>query len=293
MPMTDDPVAINQWIACSFPGEIAPGHHKDTVVLGQPVRIRRLTSGGYDSQILADGRPTGKRVPVLVRFDLVFVSLGDAPRPLPTIAEFEEPGRRVFNCGGVRVRTSPFRIIENFLDMAHFCFVHTDVLGVAGKTEVLAYKCQHRADSDEIWATDCQFFQPSFSATKEDEGGGRMARYTYRVMSPFSVMLYKTSADYDDLDDAIAVFIQPQTETDCIAYMTQALIEDNYTTAELIGFQHAIFLQDRIILENQRPALLSFAPHSEIPTKADLSSVAFRRWLKASGIRFGTVREQA
>ena len=53
-------------------------------------------------------------------------------------------------------------------------------------------------------------------------------------------------------------------------------------------FQQLIFLQDRIILENQRPVLLPLEPRAEIPTRADGSSVAYRRWLKEKGVVYGT-----
>ncbi len=57
------------------------------------------------------------------------------------------------------------------------------------------------------------------------------------------------------------------------------LIDDVSTVTELVAFQQVIFLQDRIILENQRPVLLPLEPRAEIPTRADalvgrLSSLA-------------------
>jgi hypothetical protein len=48
-----------------------------------------------------------------------------------------------------------------------------------------------------------------------------------------------------------------------------------------------IFLRDRLNAENQRPLLLPLEPRSEIPTRADLSSVVYRRWLKEKGLRYG------
>jgi hypothetical protein len=38
---------------------------------------------------------------------------------------------------------------------------------------------------------------------------------------------------------------------------------------------------------------LPLTPRSEMPTRADLSSVAFRRWLKDSGMKFGLLHEEA
>jgi len=293
MSRTTDPVALNQWIPCARPGQLSPGEGLDTVVLGQPVRVSLSETGRHSCHEIAADGSLGAELPVAEKFAILFTTLGDDPRPLPAIPEYDEPDRRIANAGAVAVNTSPFRIVENFLDMAHFCFVHTDILGSPEQTEVLQYKCEHRKEVDEVWATECQFFQPAASASAADQGAGQMTLYKYRIMSPFSVMLYKTCYDAPDRDDVIAVFIQPRSEIDCVAHMTMALIDENLSHGELVGFQQTIFLQDRIILENQRPRLLSLAPNAEIPTKADLSSIAFRRWLKASGIRFGLQKEAA
>jgi phenylpropionate dioxygenase-like ring-hydroxylating dioxygenase large terminal subunit len=66
------------------------------------------------------------------------------------------------------------------------------------------------------------------------------------------------------------------------------LLDEGTPHATLIQFQQLIFLQDRIILENQRPRLLPLEPRAEIPTRADISSVAYRRWLKEKGLTYGT-----
>jgi phenylpropionate dioxygenase-like ring-hydroxylating dioxygenase large terminal subunit len=55
-----------------------------------------------------------------------------------------------------------------------------------------------------------------------------------------------------------------------------------------LNFEQVIFLQDRIILENQRPMLLPLEIGSETPARADTSSVLYRRWLREKGIRFST-----
>jgi phenylpropionate dioxygenase-like ring-hydroxylating dioxygenase large terminal subunit len=66
------------------------------------------------------------------------------------------------------------------------------------------------------------------------------------------------------------------------------LVDTASTQTSLLNFEQVIFLQDRIIVENQRPLLLPLEPRQEIPTRADSSSVAYRRWLKEKGVRFGT-----
>jgi hypothetical protein len=39
--------------------------------------------------------------------------------------------------------------------------------------------------------------------------------------------------------------------------------------------------------------LLPLEPRAEIPTRADASSVAYRRWLKEKGIVYGTTAQAA
>ncbi len=290
MAATTDPVVRNEWIACGWQGQIAPGAHRDTLVLGQPVRVSRTGEADYAvAELDADGNP-GRALPVQVRYCCVFTTLGTPTRPLPEIAEFAEPDRIVTGCGSVGVNTSPYRIVENFLDMAHFSFIHVDTLGATDRTEVLAYRTEHRKDVDEIWAVDCTFFQPAASKAAK---GGQMTQYQYRIMSPFSVMLYKNTNVDPSRNDAICVFIQPLTETSCQAYMPLAIFDPENHPADVIDFQQGIFLQDRVILENQRPALLPLDPTYELPTRADASSIAYRRWLKAMGISFGIYERQA
>ncbi len=88
----------------------------------------------------------------------------------------------------------------------------------------------------------------------------------------------------------ICLFVQPLDPDRCRAHPVMFLIDAQSRLADLIGFQQTIFLQDRIILENQRPVLLPLEPRAEIPTRADLSSVAYRRWLKEKGVVYGTTQ---
>lgn len=289
MTITTDAVALSEWIACGWPGKVPVGGHWDTVVLGQSIRVTR-TAEDYEIHTLdGSGRP-GRQLPVQNRYCCIFTLLGEPKRPLPSIPEFDEPDRRLIGCGNVGVNTSPYRMIENFLDMAHFPFVHTDILGAEERTEVITHKVEHRKDVDEIWATDCQFFQPAASKAAT---GGQMTEYVYRVMSPFSIMLYKNVHGDPTRNDAICMFVQPKGEAQCLAYMPMALVDEVSTTESIIDFQQTIFLQDRVILENQRPALMPLAPAAEIPTKADVGSITFRRWLKQMGISFGIYEKEA
>jgi len=242
---------------------------------------------GCDIWVSPDGVvevSSGRALPSLRQYRYLWASLGRPKGGLFDLPEALEADRRVVECGSVLVNASGLRIVENFLDMAHFPFVHTNILGAEPDTEVRHYAAEIRREVDEVWATECFFYQPQAA---KSASGGITTEYRYRVMSPFSTLLYKTCPLAADRWDVICLFVQPLTPGTCRTHPIMFLIDEDSPTAELVHFQQLIFLQDRIILENQRPVLLPLDPAREIPTRADASSIAYRRWLKEKGVLYG------
>lgn len=270
--------AQNDWYAVADAAVLRQGPHA-TQLLGQPVTV----SGPFEAPKVTAG---ARRLPAVVKFSHVWTTLGDEPRPLFDIPEGDEPGRVLVPCGVVRVKCSPLRAVENFLDIAHFPFVHTDILGAEPRTEVVPYKAEIRDDIEEVWATEVKFFQPQAA---KSAGGGIVTEYAYRVPAATTAVLYKTCPPRPDFRDVIAIFVQPRSEETCDVWPWMALYDEDSTYAELVQFQQMIFLQDRSILENQRPVKLPLDPKMEIPTRADMTSVAYRRWLKRRGATYGAL----
>jgi phenylpropionate dioxygenase-like ring-hydroxylating dioxygenase large terminal subunit len=284
MAKTDDPVALNQWYAIETLASVTLTPRR-TRLLGQDISIRRDAPGSMIVREIDDAGQLGPPLPIRERYGCLWTTFGSPAREIFDIAEAEETDRRVVICGWVKMRTSGTRIVENFLDMAHFPFVHTGILGAEPHTEVPRYASEIRRDVDEVWATNCQFFQPRVAVT---ESSGDFAKLTYRVPSPFVVMLYRVCPSHPSRLDVIALFIQPMEEDLCRAQPVMYLVDTSSEFNDLLKFEQVIFLQDRIIVENQRPVLLPLEPRAEIPTGADGSSIAYRRWLKEKGLRYGT-----
>ena len=270
--MTLEAAALDQWYTLGALQDFPEGESRRRL-LGIDLMVRRT------GNILTVGD-----LPMRNDYGHLWVTLG-APRDLFAVPESTEPDRRAVYCGAVKVRASGLRLVENFLDLAHFPYVHTDILGVEARPEVARYEVEQRRDVDELWATKCEFFQPKAAASSD---GGQISQYMYRVVSPFNVMLYKTPPTAPNRWDVIALFVQPVEPDVSIAHPYMLVIDEESTDAELIGFQQMIFLQDKIVLENQRPRLLPMQPGRETPTRADLSSVLYRRWLKEKGLTYGT-----
>ncbi|MGL3606913.1 aromatic ring-hydroxylating dioxygenase subunit alpha [Rhizobium sp. G187] len=274
-----DRASLDQWYVLDTEAFIPVGRSHNRL-LGTDLTVEK----DADGQIVVRAEGRVDPLPLRHRFGFLWTTLGSPEREIFPLPEADEADRRYVPCGVVTVRASGLRIVENFLDMAHFPFVHTDVLGAEPHTEVMQYDVEIRREEDEVWATNCEFFQPqaALSATN-----GISTKYMYRVMTPFTTILYKTCPNADDRWDVIGLFVQPLDPDRCRAHPIMYLIDDVSTTTELIHFQQMIFLQDRIILENQRPVLLPLEPRKEIPTRADASSIAYRRWLKEKGVTYG------
>lgn len=275
--MTPCPVR-DEWYPVGLVSQLDPTGRR-TTLMGEPITVARDDSGAA----VAIG-PGERSLPVRLRYGHVWVSLGTPTGEVFSIPEADQPGRRLVDVGPVRVRCSPLRAVENFLDIAHFPFVHTDILGAEPETEVAAYKVEIPADVDEVWATQVEFYQPQ--AAKSAVAGIR-TQYRYRVPAPTCSVLYKTCPPRPGEWDVIALFVQPIAEDLCDVWPWMALFDDETPMTDLIQFQQMIFLQDRSILENQLPRLLPLDPGMEIPTRADLTSVVYRRWLKRRGYTFG------
>ena len=279
MSNTVEKAALDNWYCIGCVADL-PSGQTATRLLGFDLIVEK--SG--------DGRVTvcsenGDAVRSEIRYGYVWATLGEPARDVVPIPEAMEEDRRYVACGAVTVKASGLRIVENFLDMAHFPFVHTDILGSEPHTEVANYDCEIRRDVDEVWATNCRFLQPKAALSAD---GAIDTDYIYRVATPFVTLLYKTCPNADDRWDVICLFVQPMEEDLCRAHPLMLLIDDATPLSDLIAFQLDIFLQDRIILENQRPLLLPLEPRAEIPTRADASSIAYRRWLKEKGLSYGT-----
>ncbi len=284
MPFTtDDPNVRHEWLTVGPASQLAGSSAQTPVqarLLGAALSLWRDADGlaccrADDGQLLA----------VQERYAYLWVCTAPAPtRALFALPEFDEPGRRIVDCGGIGVATSGLRVVENFLDMGHFPYVHTGTLGRVPQTTVAPYHVQVDPQTQEIWALDCHFHQPQASASAT---GGIDAHYRYRVMHPMCAALYKSCPNRPGALDVIGLFIQPLDDEHVIAYCLLVYFEDRLSDAEMIRFQHMIFGQDKPILESHRPRRMPIQGTHEAHMRCDLSAVVYRRWLVARGMRFG------
>lgn len=195
------------------------------------------------------------------------------------------PGRIVV-CGPFDVATSAPRAVENFLDTAHFGFVHEGWLGDADHPEVPAYEVELAADGRPS-VPHYAAWQPRASSTST---AGRWIDYRYEVLSPYAALLVKQAADAAPgeatLQEAYALWCCPVEPERCRVWFSMYTSDQDVGADELIAFETTIFTQDQPVLESQRPRRLPI-DGGEAHGPADRLATAYRRYLKQGGITHG------
>ena len=225
-------------------------------------------------------KAVAKTYQVQERYHMIWVSLGQPAHPIPPFPEWDKADYRKILCGPYRIQASGPRIVENFLDIAHFPFVHEGILGVPTHPEIADYEAE--IGSEGVLARGVRVYQPDPYGT----GVGDTVAYTYRAYRPLTAYLLKES---EGPSFSILLMITPHETVDSTAWMWMAM---NYghdiSEQELINWQDRIFAQDRPILQSQRPELLPLDLQAELHLRSDRTAIAYRRWLNQLGLTFGT-----
>jgi phenylpropionate dioxygenase-like ring-hydroxylating dioxygenase large terminal subunit len=290
-----DPVILNLWHPVGAIAETPVGIVVETVLLEERISLAvapdetvAVWRSRPDLQAgdKVDVASIADRLPVKLAYGYVWTSLGSPPKDIFPIPEYAEADRRKLNAATIGVNVSAPRAIENFLDMGHFPYVHTDILGAEPHTEVKEYDVEISVDRDEILATRCRFYQPMASTASD---GGADVDYIYRVPHPYCSVLYKSSPVDETRHDVIAVFLQPVDQEHVRAHMMLCVLDEDNEDKVIKRFQQTIFGQDKPILENQVPKRLPLDPRAETPIRADKSAIAYRRWLSQKGVTYGVI----
>jgi phenylpropionate dioxygenase-like ring-hydroxylating dioxygenase large terminal subunit len=217
--------------------------------------------------------------PAQVKYGWVWVTLGDPMRDVTSFAEWDDPGFRKVHCGPYYYQASGPRAVENFLDVTHFPFVHTGLLGDPQYPEVNDYDVDIAPDG--VTASDIMVWQP------DPDGSGQGARvtYTYRVLRPLTAYFVKSSTGPRF---AMYFTVTPVAENVSIAWAYIAMDYGDQSDEQVRTFQDTITQQDIPIVESQRPELLPLDLQAELHLRSDRTAVAYRRWLKQLGLTFGT-----
>jgi phenylpropionate dioxygenase-like ring-hydroxylating dioxygenase large terminal subunit len=212
------------------------------------------------------------------RYGLIWVALQKSDRELPIFSQWNNADYRTVLCGAYRYRASAFRALENFLDVAHFPYVHEKLLGDRAYPQIEPYSVYWHDNG--IETSDISIWQPDPDGT----GQAKQVKYRYQVHRPLVASFTK---EIDTSRFAMFLALTPVSEFECLGWMGIAM---NYAKElsedQIKAFQNRLVQQDIAIVESQNPQQLPLNS-SEFHLPADKLSVVYRQWLKQLGITFG------
>lgn len=214
------------------------------------------------------------------RYGLIWVCLGEPKTDVPPFPEWEDPSFRKIICGPYFLKAAGPRAIENFLDVAHFPYVHEGLLGQKDHPEIEDYQVE--VGSEGVVARNVRVWQPD----PDGSGNSALVTYTYQAFRPLTAYFTKTSGG-----PRFSAFftINPLSELASESWLLLALnYRHDVPDQELRDFEDRIMAQDIPIVESQRPELLPLDLQVELHLRSDRTAIAYRKWLRSLGLTFGT-----
>jgi vanillate O-demethylase monooxygenase subunit len=218
---------------------------------------------------------------VAERYGLVWLAPREPLVPLPRIAEAEDPSFMAGHLAPRSARAAAGLLADNFLDIAHFPFVHRGTFGAEEAAEVPDYSVQRGDWSFEV-AYEHRF------ANREDPGVAeglrplvQRRRLAYRYHPPFHLVLRIDFLDAGGTN-TIGLFLQPETADRCRIYSTlwrDDLDGDADRMAEALAFEEAVLDEDLVVQEAYDDLVLPLDLTAELHTRADRTTVELRRVL--------------
>lgn len=226
------------------------------------------------------------------RYGLVWVCLGKPSGEVPDYPEWEDPGYQGFCCGPLPCNTSPFRVLENLIDVSHFPFVHDGFFGDRLQPQVADYEVE--ADTDGITIRNMSIWIPSKDSTSK----GQLALFYKEMRHP--LVLYTSTPTVGESSAprmATLDIATPIEEEKCVFWVLYAynpsLVKKGHELNS--NMMDKVLRQDIPVVESQRPKRLPLLTRGKADTQwpeelhvpCDRASVAYRRWLKQLGVTYG------
>jgi len=218
---------------------------------------------------------------VTERLGMVFIAPAAPLVELPCIPEADEDGFEMLELEPTEARAGAGLMADNFLDFAHFPFVHAGTFGTDESKTLDPYDVERDG-----WGFRVVYEHPF--ANREDPGvktGVRplvqTRRMTYRYQAPFFLSLRLEFLEAQG-HNVIGFFIQPQSEERCRLYTTlwrDDLGGDAAARAGAMAFEQEVLAEDLVVQSRYDNLSLPLSLRAEVHTRADRNTMELRRVL--------------
>ena len=222
------------------------------------------------------GRAKIQKYDAEVKYDLVWVRLEtDAETEIPPCPGFDDEAFKAVIGKPYTWATSAARRLENFVDLAHFPYVHPNTLFDPNMTEVSPPSIE-RNNGQLIF---------HFNPQAEDmpiPDVSLMGKTNYQITMPFTVNLeFELISKAGKGNRAILwMSASPLDEGHCRSFWFTCR-DHNKDEPDYphLAFQERVLEEDIVVIEAQNPPQIPF-DINEISVPTDMVSIQYRRWLR-------------
>ena len=209
---------------------------------------------------------------------LIWVCLDPDPHfPLPVFPEWDDPRFRVATIPSYDWSCSATRRVENFVDFAHFPWIHDGVLASREHPEVPDHPVWR--EGPELRFEGVRMEPEAAMETKATGDGPGDSRTEYRLFMPFTIWLHQIYEDGKEFILFMSASPVGRADTRSFTFNARNYALDDPDDA-FIEFQELIVGQDRPVAESQRPEELPMDLSAELHIRGvDKISLEYRKWL--------------
>lgn len=214
------------------------------------------------------------------RFGLVFIAPDEPRSRLPRADFLGDDSFEVARCNTTRTHVGAAQLIDNFMDAAHFPYVHAASFGVAEATTV---------DSGDVVTDDWQV-SSTFSAPYRNHDDPLVEDGTHPLEQPHTVrkvgradLITELELSFELTGGSFRILYAVTPERADTTCVYKVIARDDLRHApgrigKVAADEDAILAEDLLVLERYDDASLELSNTSgEISTRADRLSVAWRR----------------
>ncbi len=270
----DDQRLSGAWHPVAQSIDVAPGDSAPTRLLGRRLTVSR-DAGGLASVAGSWGAAE--------RYGLVWAALTEPTEAGPY--EIPELATEGFHADALVRRTSASAgvVVDNFLDVTHFSYLHQQSFGRSRPVTHDGYALQA---SGQVVRLEHDTVLNEMRRTP-DGGVGQRRIATYTYQPPFWAHLQMYFPD-DGERSAATLICRPETSTSTVVYVVVAISDSDPGLADQVAFSLRVLDEDLVVLEQLVDQRLPLLPQAEQHTRADRAAIEMRRtlatWLAARSV---------
>jgi phenylpropionate dioxygenase-like ring-hydroxylating dioxygenase large terminal subunit len=216
------------------------------------------------------------------RHGMVFLAAEPPVTELLDLPVYDDPSFLRGELPVIRASVGAGLMLDNFLDMAHFPFVHVATIGAPEPAQVESFDIERRRHGMTVRSHHPfpNHEDPAVKAGTRPLLQHRRLVYEYRA--PFHISL---EIEYVEAGgrNVLGFWVQPEDDSSCRIFTTvmrNDLDGDEHRLAEAVSFEQKIVEEDLRVQERYRDKSLPLDLTTEVHTTADKVTVELRRILR-------------